>query len=86
MSETRRGNEIKSCYFQSPAFPQKVKRSRECNGCNSIIVQHKIFDIGCHVAEDVLSDDKGECVICLEELSQGDTIARLPCLCIYHKG
>ncbi|XP_025416365.1 E3 ubiquitin-protein ligase ZNRF2 isoform X2 [Sipha flava] len=35
--------------------------------------------------EDVLKDDKGECVICLEELIQGDTIARLPCLCIYHK-
>ncbi|CAG5116484.1 unnamed protein product [Candidula unifasciata] len=36
--------------------------------------------------EDVLSEDKGECVICFEELTQGDTIARLPCLCIYHKG
>ncbi|XP_030062089.1 E3 ubiquitin-protein ligase ZNRF2 [Microcaecilia unicolor] len=36
--------------------------------------------------EDVLSKDAGECAICLEELLQGDTIARLPCLCIYHKG
>ncbi|GAB6020367.1 hypothetical protein CHUAL_003076 [Chamberlinius hualienensis] len=35
--------------------------------------------------EDVLSEDKGECVICLEDLKRGDTIARLPCLCIYHK-
>ncbi|KTG34056.1 hypothetical protein cypCar_00027591 [Cyprinus carpio] len=35
--------------------------------------------------DDVLSRDSGECVICLEELQQGDTIARLPCLCIYHK-
>ncbi|XP_048642262.1 E3 ubiquitin-protein ligase ZNRF2 [Marmota marmota marmota] len=35
--------------------------------------------------EDVLSKDAGECAICLEELQQGDTIARLPCLCIYHK-
>ncbi|KAM8979632.1 E3 ubiquitin-protein ligase ZNRF2 [Sarcophilus harrisii] len=35
--------------------------------------------------EDVLSKDAGECAICLEELLQGDTIARLPCLCIYHK-
>ncbi|XP_064414491.1 E3 ubiquitin-protein ligase znrf1 isoform X1 [Latimeria chalumnae] len=34
---------------------------------------------------DVLSRDAGECVICLEEMQQGDTIARLPCLCIYHK-
>ncbi|KAM6959419.1 E3 ubiquitin-protein ligase znrf2-like [Aplochiton taeniatus] len=36
--------------------------------------------------EDVLARDSGECAICLEELEQGDTIARLPCLCIYHKG
>lgn len=35
--------------------------------------------------EDVLTEDKGECVICFEDLKQGDTIARLPCLCIYHK-
>lgn len=37
-------------------------------------------------SEDVLSKDTGECAICLEDLQQGDTIARLPCLCIYHKG
>lgn len=36
-------------------------------------------------ADDVLLEDKGECVICLEELATGDNIARLPCLCIYHK-
>lgn len=53
-------------------------------------------DIECHLVmcltkprisynEDVLTEDKGECVICLEDLTQGDTIARLPCLCIYHK-
>lgn len=36
--------------------------------------------------EDVLNDPKGECVICLEDLNAGDVIARLPCLCIYHKG
>ncbi|XP_061783683.1 E3 ubiquitin-protein ligase znrf1 isoform X2 [Nerophis lumbriciformis] len=35
--------------------------------------------------DDVLARDAGECVICLEELQQGDTIARLPCLCVYHK-
>jgi len=36
-------------------------------------------------AEDVLTEDKGECVICLDDLRWGDTIARLPCLCVYHK-
>ncbi|WAR11526.1 ZNRF2-like protein, partial [Mya arenaria] len=35
--------------------------------------------------DDVLTESKGECVICFDELDQGDTIARLPCLCIYHK-
>ncbi|KAK3546758.1 hypothetical protein QTP70_035028 [Hemibagrus guttatus] len=34
---------------------------------------------------DVLSKDSGECCICLEEMLQGDTIARLACLCVYHK-
>ncbi|XP_076470107.1 E3 ubiquitin-protein ligase znrf2-like [Babylonia areolata] len=54
-------------------------------------------DVECHLVmcltkprisynEDVLSDDKGECVICFDDLVKGDTIARLPCLCIYHKG
>ncbi|XP_070536639.1 E3 ubiquitin-protein ligase ZNRF2-like isoform X2 [Ptychodera flava] len=53
-------------------------------------------DIECHLVvcltkprisynQDVLTCDSGECVICFEELQQGDTIARLPCLCIYHK-
>ncbi|XP_017542007.1 E3 ubiquitin-protein ligase znrf1 [Pygocentrus nattereri] len=34
---------------------------------------------------DVLCRDSGECSICLEDLLQGDTIARLACLCVYHK-
>ncbi|KAM4605129.1 uncharacterized protein ACJ7VT_017412 [Polymixia lowei] len=34
---------------------------------------------------DVLSKDSGECSICLEDLMQGETIARLACLCVYHK-
>ena len=36
-------------------------------------------------AEDVLTEEKGECVICLEDLLKGHVIARLPCLCVYHK-
>ncbi|OXA61724.1 E3 ubiquitin-protein ligase ZNRF1 [Folsomia candida] len=35
--------------------------------------------------EDVLIESKDECVICLEEMETGQTIARLPCLCVYHK-
>ena len=37
------------------------------------------------VSVDVLSKDSGECSICLDELQQGETIARLACLCVYHK-
>ena len=37
------------------------------------------------VVEDTLTEDKGECVICLDDLLEGQKIARLPCLCIYHK-
>ena len=39
----------------------------------------------CFFAEDVLTEEKGECVICLEDLLKGHVIARLPCLCVYHK-
>ncbi|CAH1132851.1 unnamed protein product [Ceutorhynchus assimilis] len=65
----------------------------KCPVCSKFVVPD---DIECHLVmcltkprlsynEDILTDDKGECVICLEELNQGDVIARLPCLCIYHK-
>lgn len=50
------------------------------------------FKTTCHIvlcfllyAADVLSKDSGECSICLEDLVQGETIARLACLCVYHK-
>ncbi|VDO62623.1 unnamed protein product [Heligmosomoides polygyrus] len=33
--------------------------------------------------DDILTENKGECSICLEEMLTG--VARLPCLCIYHK-
>ncbi|CAI4223131.1 unnamed protein product [Auanema sp. JU1783] len=34
---------------------------------------------------EVLTDCKGECAICLDDMEVGHSIARLPCLCIYHK-
>ena len=35
--------------------------------------------------ESVLETDQGECDICFEDMEAGNVIARLPCLCIYHK-
>jgi len=66
----------------------------KCPVCSKFVPPE---DIECHLVmcltkprisynEDILTEDKGECVICFEDLQQGDTIARLPCLCIYHKG
>lgn len=65
----------------------------KCPVCSKFIPPD---DIECHLVvcltkpritynEDILTEDKGECVICFDDLEQGDTIARLPCLCIYHK-
>lgn len=65
----------------------------KCPVCSKFVLPD---DVECHLVmcltkprisynEDVLTEDKGECVICLDDLKQGDTIARLPCLCIYHK-
>ncbi|XP_055371512.1 E3 ubiquitin-protein ligase ZNRF1 [Condylostylus longicornis] len=66
----------------------------KCPVCSKFVLPD---DIECHLVmcltkprlsynEDILNDPKGECVICLEDLNPGDVIARLPCLCIYHKG
>ncbi|XP_067053522.1 E3 ubiquitin-protein ligase ZNRF2-like [Acropora muricata] len=65
----------------------------KCPVCSKVVVAD---DIELHLVicltkprisynEDVLKQENGECVICFENLSIGDTIARLPCLCIYHK-
>uniref|UniRef100_A0A915LRD9 RING-type E3 ubiquitin transferase n=3 Tax=Meloidogyne TaxID=189290 RepID=A0A915LRD9_MELJA len=58
-------------------------------------------NIGCHTSnvkngykaqqprikynEEILADKKDECPICLEDMDSGNLIARLPCLCIFHK-
>lgn len=65
----------------------------KCPVCSKFVMPD---DIECHLVmcltkprlsynEDVLTEEKGECVICLEDLLKGHVIARLPCLCVYHK-
>jgi len=65
----------------------------KCPVCSKFVLPD---EIECHLImcltkprisynEDVLSSSAGECVICFEDMECGDNIARLPCLCIYHK-
>lgn len=35
--------------------------------------------------DDTATSNLGECVICFDDMEEGSTIARLPCLCVYHK-
>lgn len=39
----------------------------------------------CWVVTEDEKQEKAECVICFEEFEEGDAIARLECLCRYHK-
>ena len=55
------------------------------NGNTPILTILRNFSTIYFCSEDVLAEDKGECIICLENLEKDQTIARLPCLCIYHK-
>ncbi|XP_029599416.1 E3 ubiquitin-protein ligase znrf2-like isoform X1 [Salmo trutta] len=69
--------------------PEETERDRSSSGQGGprLLIGSLPAHLSPHLfGEDVLSKDAGECAICLEELVQGDTIARLPCLCIYHKG
>ncbi|XP_002130597.2 E3 ubiquitin-protein ligase ZNRF1 [Ciona intestinalis] len=75
-------------YFLSPM------RDAKCPMCGKVIPAE---DVEVHFVmcltkprvtynEDTLSVTLGECAICFEDLEEGESIARLPCLCIYHKG
>lgn len=89
------GDEDSGRVYAAHSLPSHIwsLNGLKCPVCSKFILPD---DIECHLVmcltkprlsynEDVLADEKGECVICLEELIPGDVIARLPCLCIYHK-
>jgi len=76
-----------------PPYLIAPMRDSKCQMCGKLIPAE---DIEVHFVmcltkprvtynEDVMSSTSGECSICLEDLEEGDAIARLPCLCIYHK-
>jgi len=91
------GQTFSNTFVSQPERPRPHIRKEygiKCPVCSKFVLPD---DIECHLVmcltkprlsynEDVLNDPKGECVICLEDLNPGDVIARLPCLCIYHKG
>ncbi|KXJ08578.1 E3 ubiquitin-protein ligase ZNRF2 [Exaiptasia diaphana] len=65
----------------------------KCPVCSKVVISE---DIELHLVvcltkprlsynEDVLQINSEECAICLDDMRKGETIARLPCLCIYHK-
>ncbi|XP_050992693.1 E3 ubiquitin-protein ligase znrf2-like [Labeo rohita] len=74
--------------------PHMLGAGFDCPVCSKFVCSDEIEDhlLMCfskprlHYNDDVLSRESGECSICLEDMIQGDTIARLPCLCVYHKG
>lgn len=79
--------------FSAHSLPVHLAFNLKCPMCSKTILPD---DVECHLVmcltkprinynEDILTEDKGECVICLDDLSKGNTIARLPCLCVYHK-
>ncbi|XP_071957425.1 E3 ubiquitin-protein ligase ZNRF2-like [Antedon mediterranea] len=72
---------------------QASRNGFKCPVCSKMIPSD---DVECHLVmcltkprivynDDVLTSDQGECSICLDDMLEGNTIARLPCLCIYHK-
>uniref|UniRef100_A0A0N4ZUC3 RING-type E3 ubiquitin transferase n=1 Tax=Parastrongyloides trichosuri TaxID=131310 RepID=A0A0N4ZUC3_PARTI len=69
-----------------------VRSQSQCPVCKKVISNH---ELPAHLNEclkprlqyndEVLTQDRGECPICLEEMEKGSTIARLECFCIFHK-
>lgn len=79
--------------FPSHLFASSFLHGLKCPVCSKFVQSD---DLEIHLVmcltkprisynEDVLTQEAGECVICLEDLAVGEKIARLPCLCIYHK-
>jgi hypothetical protein len=84
-SDTGREAHIASCIAAatspSPPFPAAVGRSRSyTNGGRMVVWNADPMD-----CRDPATGDRVECVICFEEFDVGCEIARLECLCRYHK-
>lgn len=62
------------CLRKFPNIGQLYKHIQNC--FNSDVLNYN---------RDVVQSNMGECSICLEDMDVGSVIARLPCLCIYHK-
>ena len=71
------------CHTSNVKNGYKAQQPRiKYNGLNFLF--KKIF-FNFKFLEEILADKKDECPICLEDMDSGNLIARLPCLCIFHK-
>ena len=71
------------------SFEEEITINHWCDLCKKVIAfdvieSHLIECTSEPYNEDVLKADGGECPICLDQLKAEETVARLPCLCIYH--
>ncbi|CAD6184603.1 unnamed protein product [Caenorhabditis auriculariae] len=80
-------------HFSRRSMPMFMMGDMTCPVCHKVVPSD---DADVHLVmcltrpkitynDDVLKEQKGECTICFEDMAAGDLIARLPCLCIYHK-
>ncbi|KAI0983672.1 hypothetical protein GJ496_002049 [Pomphorhynchus laevis] len=85
----------RALYMRYPGYrPHSVPTSWICPGCNrkinnfTLLSEHlsRCFDSKVlRYNDEQLTVDKGECPICFEDMNVGMLVARLPCLCVYHK-
>ena len=88
---------FKQCAFRkSIVLAQNVEKCKELKSLKSILFVALLNPLWRYISfsiqiktrvqfnTDVLEADQGECIIYYEDLLAGQTIARVPCLCIFH--
>uniref|UniRef100_A0A8C4WW00 RING-type E3 ubiquitin transferase n=1 Tax=Eptatretus burgeri TaxID=7764 RepID=A0A8C4WW00_EPTBU len=68
----------------SPIKPRFVKCCLKCPLCSKFVASDEV-EVHLVMCLTKPRISYNVCVVCVCDLIQGDTIARLPCLCVYHK-
>lgn len=71
--------------IRSVSGSEQPVRGRRYTGGGARMVVWRAAEKDCWIVNDEKKQEKAECVICFEEFEEGDVIARLECLCRYHK-